>query len=115
MALVQIRGSQHWSVAAATAFGGRGSMGNGSAMRVAPLGAYFADDEERLVDEAIRSAVVTHAHRDGQAGAVAVALAAGWAARGGGRPAALFESVLAATPSGPTHDSIERVAGLPLD
>jgi ADP-ribosylglycohydrolase len=73
-------------------------MGNGSAMRVALLGAYFADDEERLVDEAVRSAVVTHAHRDGQAGAVAIAVAAGWAVRGGGEPEALFETVLAATP-----------------
>jgi ADP-ribosylglycohydrolase len=33
-----------WEKAAASAFGGTGSMGNGAAMRVAPLGAYFADD-----------------------------------------------------------------------
>jgi len=105
----------HWRAAATTAFGGLGSMGNGSAMRVAPLGAYFADDEDRLVGEAIRSAVVTHAHSDGQAGAVAIAAAAGWAARGGGEPQALFETVLAATPDGPTRQAVERVARIPLD
>lgn len=113
--LEQISGGEHWSDAAATAFGGLGSMGNGAAMRVAPLGAYFADEEDRLVEEAARSAVVTHAHSDGQAGAIAVAAAAGWATRGGGEPASLFECVLAATPAGPTRDVIERVAGLSLD
>jgi len=40
--LERISGGLHWRPAAATAFGGLGSMGNGSAMRVAPLGAYFA-------------------------------------------------------------------------
>ena len=113
--LERISSGLHWRAAAATAFGGLGSMGNGSAMRVAPLGAYFADDEERLVDEAVRSAVVTHAHPDGQAGAVAIAVAAGWAARGGGEPEALFATVLAATPDGPTRDAVERVAGIPFD
>jgi ADP-ribosylglycohydrolase len=90
-------------------------MGNGSAMRVAPLGAYFADDEELLAVEAVRSATVTHAHADGQAGAVAVAVAAGWAARGGGDPATLFDVVLAATPPGPTRDGVERAAIFPRD
>ena len=37
-----------WQDAAGSAFGGEGSMGNGSAMRVAPLGAYFADDLETV-------------------------------------------------------------------
>jgi ADP-ribosylglycohydrolase len=113
--LEQMSRGLQWRAAAASAFGGLGSMGNGSAMRVAPLGAYFADDEDRLVDEAIRSAVVTHAHSDGQAGAVAIAAAAGWAARGGGEPEAVFETVLDATPDGPTRQAVERVAQIPLD
>ena len=113
--LNDIHGGRPWREVAQEAFGGTGSMGNGSAMRVAPLGAYFADDGKRLVSEASRSAVVTHAHPDGQAGAVAVAAAAGWAARGGGEASSLFDVVLLATPSGPTRDGIERAAGLPLD
>src|SRR5437764_6586206 len=33
-----------WQAASGSVFGGRSSMGNGGAMRVAPLGAYWADD-----------------------------------------------------------------------
>ena len=40
-------------------------------MRVAPLGAYFAEDVERAASEAHLSAQVTHAHPEGQAGAIA--------------------------------------------
>ena len=39
----EIMAGAKWRDTAANAFGGQGSMGNGSAMRVAPLGAYFAD------------------------------------------------------------------------
>lgn len=59
-----------------------GSYGNGAAMRVAPLGAYFKDDLNRLADEANKSAMVTHYHPEGRAGAAAVALSAGLAANG---------------------------------
>ncbi len=65
-----------WQAAAGEVFGGMGSMGNGGAMRVSPLGAYWADDFGTVVDEARASAQVTHAHGDGQAGAIAVAIAA---------------------------------------
>jgi ADP-ribosylglycohydrolase len=58
-----------------------GSLGNGGAMRVAPVGGYFADDLAAVVTEAGASAEVTHAHPDGMAGAVAVAVAAAWAWR----------------------------------
>ena len=67
-----------WQQAARAQFGGQGSFGNGAAMRVAPLGAYFADDLDAVVDQAARSAEVTHAHPEGIAGAVAVAVAAAW-------------------------------------
>jgi ADP-ribosylglycohydrolase len=90
-------------------------MGNGSEMRVPPLGAYFADDELRLVEEATRSAAVTHANPDGAAGAIAIAVAGGWAARGGGTPAGLFDLVLEVLPPGPTRAGVERAAGIPLD
>ena len=70
-----------WRETAANAFGGQGSMGNGGAMRVAPLGAYFADDLERCVAEARASSVVTHTHPEGIAGTIAIALAAAMAWR----------------------------------
>lgn len=78
--LVQIATGSDWRDASPKLFGG-GSFGNGSAMRVAPVGAFFAGDPERAAEEARLSAVVTHAHPEGQAGAVAAAVAASLAAR----------------------------------
>ncbi len=60
--------------AAKTLFGGEGSMGNGSAMRIAPVGIFFKD-EERVVKEAERSAEVTHAHELSKDGAAVLASA----------------------------------------
>jgi len=71
-----INGGQPWSEVAPSVMSGCGSMGNGAAMRVAPLGAFFANDPDEIVNQAVRSAEVTHAHLEGQAGAAAVALAA---------------------------------------
>jgi ADP-ribosylglycohydrolase len=50
------------------------SLGNGSAMRVAPVAMAF-DDIDRVLAEARRSAEVTHNHPDGVNGAQAIALA----------------------------------------
>ncbi len=50
------------------------SWGNGSAMRVAPVGFAF-DDVDTVLREAERSAAVTHDHPEGIKGAQAVALA----------------------------------------
>jgi len=50
------------------------SWGNGSAMRVSPIG-YAAGDEEEVLLEAKRSAAVTHNHPEGIKGAQATALA----------------------------------------
>jgi ADP-ribosylglycohydrolase len=49
-----------------------GSWGNGSAMRVSPVG-WAHDSLEGVLDEAERSAAVTHDHPDGITGAQAVA------------------------------------------
>jgi ADP-ribosylglycohydrolase len=104
-----------WRNASYAAFGGEGSMGNGSAMRIAPLGAYFADDLDRVASEAQLSAEVTHAHHEGRAGAVAVAVAAAMAwrlrdQRGEGR---LLAAALERTPPGPTRDRLEYAAEMP--
>jgi len=74
--LIRIGVGAPWEREAQRQFGGQGSFGNGAAMRVAPIGAYFADDLDRVVEQARRSAVVTHAHPEGVAGAIAVAVAA---------------------------------------
>ena len=62
-------------------FNDTGSFGNGAAMRVAPLGAYFADDPALCAEQAALSSRVTHSHPEGVAGGLAVAMAACFAAR----------------------------------
>ncbi len=101
-------------------FSGNGSFGNGSAMRVAPVGAYFADDYAAVVREASRSAEVTHRHPEGIAGGVAIAVAAAFAVQNRERltdPAErrkLFDTVLDLTPPGDTRDGIEKARGIEL-
>jgi len=110
-----------WQEAARREFNSAGSMGNGSAMRVAPVGAYFADDWAKAAEQAQRSAEVTHTHLEGIAGAVAVAVAAAYAwyarDRAGDKSVGseLFETVLAHTPDGPTRRGIEQAAMIPHD
>ncbi len=50
------------------------SWGNGAAMRVCPIG-YVYDTAEKVIDEAEKSALVSHSHREGVNAAQAVALA----------------------------------------
>ncbi len=86
-------------------------------MRVTPLGAYFAHDLDTLVEQARASAEVTHAHPDGQAGAIAAALGAAYAWRwrndreslGGAR---LLDWVLRFTPPSETRTVLERASAL---
>ena len=63
-----------YTEAARVMFGGSGSLGNGAAMRIAPLGLFFhrADD---LYEKAALSAQVTHAHPVGMDGAAVQAWA----------------------------------------
>lgn len=74
--LGRIGGGDQWQIVASELFDGQGSYGNGAAMRVAPIGAYFAPDMDRVVEQARKSAEITHAHPEGIAGAIAVAIAA---------------------------------------
>jgi len=80
--LRQIREGLPWPIAAAAAFDGQGSSGNGAAMRAAPLGAWHADSIAHAAAQGERAAQVTHAHAEGIAGAVAVTVAASLAAAG---------------------------------
>ncbi|HET9911011.1 MAG TPA: ADP-ribosylglycohydrolase family protein [Anaerolineales bacterium] len=77
--LTQISTGGNWRVLSPRLFGS-GSFGNGSAMRVAPIGGYFFNDLKQATEQAQLSAVVTHAHVEGQAGAIAVAVSAAIAA-----------------------------------
>ena len=78
--LMQMQRGESWRTAAPALFDG-GSYGNGAAMRAAPIGACFWTDPAIAAAEAERSAIVTHAHVEGLAGAMAVAAAAAIAAQ----------------------------------
>lgn len=66
----------NWSVIAKAAFEGMGSMGNGAAMRVAPIGAYYYDNFEKIKQLAFLSSELTHTNIEAKTGALAVALGA---------------------------------------
>ncbi|MFI9504734.1 ADP-ribosylglycohydrolase family protein [Nocardia sp. NPDC052566] len=78
--LHEIRDGRPWAEAAGASFGGRGSWGNGAAMRAAPLGAYFAGRPDEAAAQAAMSAEVTHSHPEAIVGAMLVAVAASHAA-----------------------------------
>ena len=54
-----------------------GSLGNGAAMRVAPVGVRWAHDPDTLAEVARRSALPTHVHPEGIDGAMVIAAAVG--------------------------------------
>ncbi|MGH2478140.1 MAG: ADP-ribosylglycohydrolase family protein [Ktedonobacteraceae bacterium] len=106
-------GQENWRELTPAQFDGQGSYGNGAAMRVAPLGAYFADDLPRVVEQARLSAEVTHSHPEGIAGAIAVAVAAAlaWQARQAHeRPgrAEFIERVLPLVPTSTVQRKLQR-------
>ncbi len=108
-----------WRVEAPAMFGGEGSYGNGAAMRVAPLGAYFCHDHDAVVENARLSAMPTHTHREAIAGAVAVALAAAhtarWDAYRDADRSDLLCQIAEHLPTCEVRDGIEHISDLPFD
>lgn len=94
-----VRQGGDWRALASGLFDGNGSWGNGAAMRVAPLGAWFAGDPAAAVRQADLSARVTHTHPE----AVAAAVAASETELSPGR---FLDTVLDHTPRGGVRDGI---------
>jgi ADP-ribosylglycohydrolase len=116
--LCGVRDGVPWHRLARAGFQGMGSFGNGAAMRVAPLGAYFADrDLEVVAEQARLSAEVTHMHPEGVAGAIAVAVGAALAWRSRERRSPLgnawIEEIRSRTPDGYTRATIQEALELP--
>ncbi|MEU4427711.1 ADP-ribosylglycohydrolase family protein [Actinoplanes sp. NPDC024001] len=117
-AIVMLREIQQglpWPIAAAAAFDGQGSCGNGAAMRAAPLGAWHADSLAHAAAQAVRAAEVTHAHPEGIAGGVAVSVAAAIAAAARlhghkPEPEQLLRAVAAHTPASVVRDGVTEAA-----
>ena len=113
-----VREGEPWADVTRREFSDQGSWGNGAAMRVGPLGAYFADDLPAVVEQARRSAEVTHAHPEALAGAIAVAVAAAtaWSERAEpsrlGRPEFLGR-LLPFIPESDVRSRIRKARALP--
>jgi DNA ligase (NAD+) len=61
-----------------------GSKGCGAAMRAAPVGLLYFDDDERLLRVGAAQSVLTHGHPTAVASSVAAAAAVAWVCRGNG-------------------------------
>ncbi|MFH9348866.1 ADP-ribosylglycohydrolase family protein [Kitasatospora sp. NPDC017646] len=106
-----------WRAITSVQFEGQGSYGNGAAMRVAPLGAWFAEDLDEVARQAELQTLTTHFHPEAVAGAVAVALAAALAVRSrAGRPpgrAELLTEVADRLPDSDVRSGLRIAARLP--
>jgi len=116
--LCGIKEGLDWRLLTRIGFRGMGSFGNGAAMRVAPLGAFFAEEPLEIVcNQARLSAEVTHAHAEGIAGAIAVATAAALAWQRRGATGALGPTWIAAirdaVPPGYTRDAVAEALNVP--
>lgn len=103
-----------WQHAVRELFAGQGSFGNGAAMRAPVIGAWFADNIDQVVEQARRSAEVTHRHPEGVGGAVAVAAAI--ACHADCPPGIGFiDRTLVHIPGGALRDRVARALDLPAD
>ncbi len=84
--LIDMQNGEDWRSLSHARYGGMGSAGNGSAMRVAPIGAYFYDDLEKVVEQSKLSSEITHTNQEAIAGAVTVAVASAIAYQFRGKP-----------------------------
>lgn len=116
--LARLRRGADWRAEAPGLFGGAGSFGNGAASRVPPIGAYFADDPAAAAEHAARAAVVSHAHPEAVAGAIAVAVSAAltWQLRAQptGR-AELLGRVIALVPPSAVREGLIVARDLPAE
>ena len=119
--LAEVAAGGDWRIAADGVFRG-GSYGNGSAMRIAPLAGYFAEDEYPVIaEQAQLSAEVTHMHPEGICGGIAAAVAGAYAWKHRATPAdpatkrGLLDTVLAHTPPSEVWGGISRSKGLAFD
>jgi ADP-ribosylglycohydrolase len=116
-ALREIHAGRHWRPVSHGLFSGRGSYGNGAAMRAPVIGAWHADDLDEVVRAARLSAEVTHANPEAAAGAVAVALATALACHGEERPvgALLIAAVHDRLPDSDVRRGAERALAVQTD
>ncbi len=116
----RLYGGTMWQYAAPALFDGKGSATNGAAGRIAPLGAFFADDLDRCASQARAAAEITHTAEEGQNGAIAVALAAAAVWNGRELPLdqarrGLIAAAHAGTPEGRVKEGLAKALVVPFD
>ena len=112
----QFQAGEDWHTASESMFEGHGSFGNGAAMRVTPIGSFFADDLDAVVEQAKRSAEVTHMHPEGIAGAIAVALGSAITYRNqilDQNPVDFLEEIITFVPDSEIRTKLKIAADLP--
>jgi poly(ADP-ribose) glycohydrolase ARH3 len=97
--------------AAQRLFGGEGSLGNGAAMRIAPLG-IFLYNSPQVYEQAAASAEVTHAHPVGKDGAAVLALSVALAVGLDPRQEFAMEHFLAELVASPRTETIREKMAL---
>lgn len=118
--LRDIAEGMYWREASSSVFDGMGSTGNGAAMRSGPIGAYFYENVEDVIKQAKLAAEVTHAHAEGIAGGIAVALAACICTRYGLNGTALsaddfYDFIIGHMPAGEVKAKIQKAKTLPAN
>ncbi len=102
-----------WDRAAEDVYPG-GSLGNGAAMRAAPLGLFYFHDHKKLREVTYLASQITHAHPLGKEGATLQAYAVALALEGG--PSASTVDLLAQLKTSATHqvykDKLEKAGDL---
>ena len=116
--LREIEAGGNWQAVAQSVFEGMGSMGNGAAMRVSPIGAYYFDDLTTVKRLATQSAEITHTNIEGITGAIAVAVATAIATQikltsKKITPKTFIESVLKELPDSDTTAKINKSLSIP--
>lgn len=71
--IAAIKNGMKWSEAGKLVFN-NGSFGNGAAMRAAPIGLYYHNDLDQLIEVAKKAARITHSHPLGYQGAILISL-----------------------------------------
>jgi ADP-ribosylglycohydrolase len=118
--LREIKSGQHWKEVAPKAFDGQGSMGNGAAMRVCPIGAYYYDDLQKVKDLAWKSAEVTHSNIEAITGAIAIAVGTAFTTKMNLenrwlQPIEFIEQILETLPASDTKSKISKSKSVSSD
>lgn len=117
--IARMRRGEHWRKATETFYKGDGSFGNGGAMRAAPIGAYFTDNLQTVINETRLATEITHAHPEGIAGAIAVAVAAAiawrWKDRTDITTQVFLNEIIPHLPVTDVKNNCQIAADLPVD